>query len=308
MSALRSALRDYVTLRRSLGAKFHAAEQRLKHFVKFMEERGASVITYPLALEWAMQPPARRATWALRFADARGFSRYLHGLDARTEVLPMRVLAFSGRAKPYLYTETEITRLLEAAFALPPATALRRWTYCCLFGLLAVTGMRIGEALALRWQDVDLEQGVLTVRGTKFGKTRLVPLHPSTRTVLRRYARERDARVNPPRSDYFFVAERGGRLLHQYVWRVFIRLSWMIGLRAPTDHHGPRIHDFRHRFAVQTLVNWYRSGEPVEKLLPALSTYLGHVCVQDTYWYLSACPELMGHAVLRLEQRWRATA
>lgn len=307
MSTLQRALQDYVTLRRSLGAKFQAPERRLSHFVKFMAQRGADVITYPLALEWAMQPPTARPMWAIRFTDARGFSRFLHGLDPRTEVLPMRVLPFSGRAKPYLYTDTEIIRLLEAAFALPPATALRRWTYCCLFGLLAVTGLRISEALALQQQDVDLTQGILTVRGAKFGKTRLVPLHPTTCAVLRRYARERDARLDPPRSDYFFVAERGGKIFHQHVWRAFIRLSRQIGLRAPSDHRGPRVHDFRHRFAVQTLVNCYRSGEQVEKLLPVLSTYLGHVYVQDTYWYLSACPELMGHAVQKLEQRWRAT-
>jgi integrase len=270
-----------------------------------MARRRAHIITYPLALEWAMLPAGRRPMWAIRFADVRGFSRYLHSLDPRNEVLPTRVLPFSGRAKPYLYTDSEITRLLEAAFALPPAAALRRWTYWCLFGLLAVTGLRIGEALGLQRQDVDLEQGILTVRGAKFGKTRLVPLHSTTRTALRRYVRERDARVNPQRSDYFFVAEHGGKVLQQHVWRVFIRLSRQIGLRAPSDHRGPRVHDFRHRFAAQTLVNWYRSGEQVERLLPVLSTYLGHVCVQDTYWYLSACPELMGHAVRRLEQRWR---
>jgi hypothetical protein len=142
-----------------------------------MDQRGASVITYPLALEWAMQPPATRPTWALRFTDARGFSRYMHGRDPRTEILPMRVLAFSSRAKPYLYSETEIARLLEAALALPPAQGLRRWTYYCLFGLLVVTGLRKGEALALRRQDVDLTQGILTIRGAKFGKTRVAPLH-----------------------------------------------------------------------------------------------------------------------------------
>jgi integrase len=273
-----------------------------------MDQRGASVITYPLALEWAMQPPATRPTWALRFTDARGFSRYMHGRDPRTEILPMRVLAFSSRAKPYLYSETEIARLLEAALALPPAQGLRRWTYYCLFGLLVVTGLRKGEALALRRQDVDLTQGILTIRGAKFGKTRVVPLHPTTRNMLRRYVEVRDAHINPPRSDYFFVAERGGKLLHQYVWRVFIRLSRQIGLRGPSAPNGPRVHDFRHRFAVRTLVNWYRSGEPVEQLLPVLSTYLGHVCVQDTFWYLSACPELMGQAVRRLEQRWGAVS
>ncbi len=304
MNAMRTALRDYVTLRRSLGAKFHGAARRLKHFVAFMDERGATVITYPIALEWATRPPATRATWALRFTDVRGFSRYLHGRDPRTEVLPTRVLAASARAKPYLYTEAEIDRLLEAALALPPAKALRRWTYYTLFGLLAVTGLRIGEALALQRQDLDLVQGILTVRAGKFGKTRLVALHPTTREALRRYARQRDARLSPTRTDYFFVAERGGKLLHQYVWRVFIRLSRQIGLRSPSEHRGPRVHDLRHRFAVQTLVNWYRSGEPVEQVLPVLSTYLGHVCVRDTYWYLSACPELMGQAVQRLEQRW----
>jgi integrase len=269
-----------------------------------MDERGATVITYPLALGWATRPPATRATWALRFADVRGFSRYLHGRDPRTEVLPTRVLAVSARAKPYLYTDAEIDRLLQAAFALPPARALRRWTYYTLFGLLAVTGLRIGEALALERQDLDLAQGILTVRAGKFGKTRLVALHPTTREVLRRYAKERDARLSPARTDYFFVAERGGKLLHQYVWPVFIRLSRQIGLRSPSEHRGPRMHDLRHRFAVQTLLNWYRSGEPVEQVLPVLSTHLGHTCVRDTYWYLSACPELMGQAVRRLEHRW----
>jgi integrase len=305
VSALQRALREYLASRRALGVKLIAAEQRLKGFVRFMDARGATNITYPLALEWAMHPPATRPTWALRFIDVRGFSRYLHGRNPSSEVLPMRVLAFPSRAKPYLYTEIEIARLLEAALAMPPATALRRSTYHTLFGLLAVTGLRIGEALALKRQDVDLEQGVLTIRGTKFGKMRLVPLDPTTCEVLSRYARKRDAHINPPRSAYFFVAERGGRLLHQYVWPVFIRLSRQIGLRAASARRGPRLHDFRHRFAVQTLVNWYRSGKPVEQLLPTLSTYLGHVCVRDTYWYLSACPELMGHAVKRFEQVWR---
>src|SRR5262249_54061699 len=153
----------------------------------------ATVVTYPLALEWAIQGPAKRPTWTLRFTDVRGFARYLRGRDPRTELLPTRVLCSYSRAKPYLYTETEIAKLLEVAFALRPAKALRHWTYYCLFGLLAVTGMRIGEVLSLRRHDVDLEQGVLTVRGAKFGKTRLVPLHHTTCAMLRRYARERDA-------------------------------------------------------------------------------------------------------------------
>lgn len=308
MSALEIAVAEYVALRRGLGFKFFGPEQRLKGFVRFMAERKATVITYPLALEWATQPRDKRASWALRFSDVRGLSRYLRSRDPCTAVLPTRVLPYPKRTKPYLYSDVEIQQLLAAAFALPPAKALRRWTYHCLFGLLIVTGLRIGEAVALKRTDVDLEQGVLRIQGAKFGKTRLVPLHPTTCAMLRRYAKQRDAHLNSPRSPYFFVAEQGGRLLHQYVYRVFWRLSRQIGLRKPSAHTGPRIHDFRHRFAVQTLVRWYRSGQPIEQLLPVLSTYLGHVCVRDTYWYLSGCPELLGQAVKRLEHRWEAAS
>ena len=308
MSALETAVAEYIALRRSLGFKFFAPEQRLKGFVRFMAQRKATVITYPLALEWATQPPDKRASWALRFSDVRGLSQYLRSREPRTAVLPARVLPYSKRAKPHLYSDREISQLLAAAFALPPAKALRRWTYHCLFGLLIVTGLRIGEAMALRRTDVDLKQGILRIEGAKFGKTRLVPLHATTCTILRRYARQRDAHLDPPRSPYFFVSEQGGQLRHQYVYTVFWRLSRQIGLRNPSDHTGPRIHDFRHRFAVRTLVRWYRSGQPIEQLLPVLSTYLGHVCVQDTYWYLSGCPELLGEAVKRLDHRWEAAS
>lgn len=308
MSALQTALRQYVALRRGLGFKFLGPEQRLKGFIRFMARRGAKVITYPLALEWATQPGGKRTLWAQRFADVRGFSQYLRSRDPRTAVLPTRVLAFSGRAKPYLYSEREITQILAAALTLPPAKALRRWTYYCLFGLLIVTGLRIGEAMALLRADVDLQLGILTVRGAKFGKSRLVPLHRTTCAMLRRYARRRDTYLDPPRSPHFFVTERGGRLKHKYVYSVFWRISRQIGLRSASDRRGPRILDFRHRFAVQTLVHGYRCGQPVEQLLPVLSTYLGHACVQDTYWYLSACPQLLGHAVKRLESRWEVAS
>ena len=273
-----------------------------------MAQRKATVITYALALEWATQPPDKRATWALRFSDVRGLSQFLRSREPRTAVLPTRVLPYNRRIKPYLYSDSEITQLLAAALALPPTEALRRWTYHCLFGLLVVTGLRIGETMALKRTDVDLKQGILKIEGAKFGKTRLVPLHPTTCAILRRYARQRDAHLDPPRSPYFFVAEHGGRLLHQYVYRVFWQLSRQLGLRKASDHTGPRIHDFRHRFAVRTLVRWYRSGQSIEQLLPVLSTYLGHVCVRDTYWYLSGCPELFGEAVKRLEHRWEAAS
>jgi len=303
MNALRTALREYLTLRRDMGYKFQNEEKRLGKFVTFMEERHAPTITYKLAIEWATQPADRHATWTLRLTDIRGFARYLQSIGVKAEIPPTEVLPGLTRSKPYIYTDAEIRRLLAAALALPPRDALRRWTYYNLLGLLAVTGLRISEALSLCCDDVDLEGGILTIRSTKFGKSRLVPLHPTTVCSLAKYAKQRDVHVPCPRSPFFFVAERGGRLLLQYVYRVFWRLSRETGLRKPADHTGPRLHDFRHRFAVQTLLSWYRSGQKIEVLLPVLSTYLGHTCIRDTYWYLSACPELMEHAARRLESR-----
>jgi integrase len=304
MSGLRSALHRYVTMRRGLGHQFRAQERRLTDFVTFMEDHGATVITHKLALEWATLPPGRHCSWALRLCDVRGFARHLVNIEPRTEVPPVRTLPPIRRAKPYLYTDEEIQRLLAAALDLPPIDGLRRWTFHCLFGLLAVTGLRIGEALRMRRDDVDLRQGVLIIRDTKFGKSRLVPVHATTREVLLRYAARRDEQPDRRSSPYFFVTEHGRRLLIQYVHRVFWKLSRLIGLRGPADHTGPRLHDLRHRFAVQALLAWYRAGEDVERRLPALSTYLGHGCVRDTYWYLSACPELMEHAARRLDARW----
>ncbi|MFP5513067.1 MAG: tyrosine-type recombinase/integrase [Alphaproteobacteria bacterium] len=304
MTSLRSALNRYVAMRRGLGHQFRAQERRLTDFVTFMEEHDATVITHKLALEWATLPPDRHASWALRLCDVRGFARHLLNVEPRTEVPPVKTLPPLRRAKPYLYTDEEIRKLLAAALELPPAAGLRRWTFHCLFGLLAVTGLRVGEALRLRREDTDLRQGVLTIRDTKFGKSRLAPVHATTQEALLGYAARRDEHPDRRGSPYFFVTERGRRLLIQYVHPVFWKLSRQIGLRSRDDHTGPRLHDFRHRFAVQTLVDWYRAGEDVKRLLPALSTYLGHSCVRDTYWYLSACPELMEHAAKRLEARW----
>jgi integrase len=233
MSALRSALHRYVAMRRGLGYQFRVQERRLSDFVTFMENRGATVITHKLALEWATLPPGRHCSWALRLCDVRGFARHLVNVEPHTEVPPVRTLPPIRRAKPYLYTDEEIQRLLAAALDLPPIAGLRRWTFHCLFGLLAVTGLRIGEALRIRRDDVDLRQGVLTIRDTKFAKSRLVPVHATTREVLRRYAARRDDQPDRRSSPYFFVTEHGRRLLIQYVHRVFWKLSRRIGLRGP---------------------------------------------------------------------------
>ena len=307
MSALQQVLQDYVSMRQGLGYKFVHQAHRLEGFVTFMAKQDAAVITTRLALKWATLSPGRYASWAIRLADVRGFARHLKSLEPTTEIPPSGLIPYQGRTQPYLYTEAEIQTLLAAALALPPEHGLRRWTYHCLFGLLAVTGLRISEALALRHDAVDLAAGILTIRDTKFDKSRLVPLHSSTQQVLADYAVRRDAHLGGPRSPYFLVAERGGRLLPQYVYKVFGRLSRQTGLRGASVQATPRLHDFRHRFAVTTLLDWYRSGQRIETVLPILSTYLGHSCIRDTYWYLSACPELMEHATHRLEQSWEAS-
>lgn len=307
MNTLREAVHDYLALRRGLGFKLRIAGPRLFDFVAFLEREGASYITNEFALRWAMQCSAcQPAQWAGRLSFVRGFARHRSATDPRTEIPPYGLLPYRpGRSRPYLYSEQEIAQLLEAAKKLPPVNGLRRWTYYCLFGLLTVTGMRISEAIALERQDVDLQQGLLRIRSSKFGKSRLVPIDPSTEQTLVRYRKQRDRILGTATTARFLVNACGRPLESSNVRRTFYRLSRQIGLRGANDHHGPRLHDFRHRFAIETLIRWYRAGEDVERRLPVLATYLGHAHVTDTYWYLSSCPELMGLATQRLERRWK---
>lgn len=309
MNTLREALQDYVILRRSLGFKFHDDARVLARFVTFMDERRKTHITRRLALEWVQQmqtvKPAERAR---RLIFLRGFARHRSATDPLTEVPPPELCPYrSTRAHPYLYTEQEVKDLLAAALQLPtkwPSTPLRPRVFHCLLGLLSVTGLRISEALDLKLEDVDVDEGVLTIRGAKFGRSRLVPLHPSTRTVLLDYLRRRKQFLGPRFSEYVFVSNRATRLDGGRVHRAFYALSRQVGLRAPGARNGPRLHDFRHRFAVKVLTRWYESGEDPARRLPELSTYLGHVYVAGTYWYLSNSPELMAQAMVRLERRW----
>ena len=309
MNTLREALHDYLELRRGLGFKLHDAGLQLPRFVSFMEQRQAEHITARLALEWAQQSATvLPSEWARRLSFVRGFARYRSATDPATEIAPAGLLPHRARrARPYLYTEQEITRLLSAALELPaakPSTSLRPRMYHCLFGLLSVTGLRISEALHLHVGDVDLAEAVLTIRGAKLGKDRLVPIHATTCAVLADYLRQREHRFGTRDSSYVFVSNRGNRLDGGDVHRTFYVLSRQTGLRGLHDSHGPRLHDLRHRFAVQTLLHWYASGEDAARRLPVLSTYLGHVHIADTYWYLSAWPELMAQAMTRLERRW----
>jgi len=308
MKSLQNAIEDYIALRRSLGFKLDDMAADLTKFASFLEQKAAPYITTALALEWAMQSTDHLPShWARRLGFVRVFARHWSATDPRTEIPPAGLLPFRAqRARPYFYTEQEIQRLLAAAKSLSPASGLRPWTYHCLFGLLAVSGLRISEAIKLERQDVDFYQGVLTIRQTKFNKNRLIPLHISTRDVLSEYAEHRDRLVPNPSSSCFLLNDCGRCLERSAVRRTFYDLSRQIGLRGPADHAGPRIHDFRHRFALNTLIQWYRAGEDIERRLPVLSTFLGHAHVADTYWYLSIHPELMGLATERLEQRWEA--
>jgi integrase len=310
MTTLREAVREYLNLRRSLGFKLHETGRLLLAFVNFMEERRSSYITPRLALAWAQQPSTvQPAEWAHRLSVVRTFARHRSATDPRTQIPLEGLLPYRPkRARPYLYSEEEIRSLLRAALSMPyryERGKLRPRVYYCLFGLLSVSGLRLGEARHLELQDVDLKAAVLTIRGAKFGKTRLAPLHASTCTVLADYiARRQRHWAGRAVSSYLFVSSRGNRLDGGDIHRTFYALSRQIGLRGASDRRGPRLHDMRHRFATNTLVQWYRSGQDPERRLPLLSTYLGHVHVSDTFWYLSACPELMREAMSRLERCW----
>lgn len=306
MNSIREAVQEYLVMRRGLGFKLHYAGKTLLEFVSYLENQGAPCITTKLALTWAQQSTsAQPAEWARRLSCVRGFARHRSATDQRTEIPPWGLLPYRPRrANPYLYTDEEIKQLLEAALTLLPNGSLRPWTYYCLLGLLSVTGLRISEALNLKMEDVELNDAVLMIQGAKFGKSHLVPLHITTREVLADYVLRRERFLNGRPASYLFVSKRGNRLDGGEVRRTFYTLSRQVGLRGPSDSHGPRLHDFRHRFATQTLLNWYHSDQDSERRLPILSTYLGHVHIADTYWYLSACPELMGQAMSRLERRW----
>jgi integrase/recombinase XerD len=291
---LRDSLGDYLALRRALGFRLKTTGRLLGQFVRWLEDRGTSTITTEDALEWAVLPAGASPAWqAIRLAAVRGFAAYLHGTDPSVQVPPAGLIRRGNdRATPYLYSETEIGAVIAAAGALRPR--FRAATYQALISLLAASGIRIGEALAL---DRD---GVLIVRDSKFGKTRLVPLHPSTTAALTRYSALRDGRHPRPAAPALFLSTAGTRLLHSNVGLTFNQLTAQAGLTRRSASCRPRIHDVRHSFAVATVLGWYRDGADVAAMMPRLSTYLGHKDPKHTYWYLSAAPELMALAGVRL--------
>lgn len=304
MKTLKLHLDDYLKLRRQLGYKLVVAGILLRNFVRFAEQEGAKRINTKLALRWATLPseitPAQKAN---RLGFVRRFAQYVSTLDPGTEVPPQKLIPYQFRRQdPYHYSEENVLQLVEAAWRIDPANKIKGPTLGTLFGLLAVTGMRVGEAIALERGDVSFNERTLTLRRAKGNKSRLVPLHPSTLQALQQYAGLRDRLYPRTVSPTFFVWEGGVRLLHCTLHRWFLLVVCQLGLRKPGGRRGPRIHDLRHHFAICTLLNWYRSDVDVDAHLPELATYMGHVHVRDSYWYLSAVPQLLKLATLRWER------
>ena len=310
MSALHHALTEYLRTRRALGTKLGWPESSLRQFVDFIEAEGEGedFVTIASAMRWAIQPVGvQRATHARRLGIVRGFALWLQATDARTQVPPHGVLpARQRRPLPHIYSEREIADLIGAAGKLHSAVGLRRVTFQTLIGLLVSTGLRPGEALSLDVADVNLVSGIMAVRESKFGKSRFVPLEHSARVALAAYAELRGATRHCYEARAFFVTEHGSRLCACTTRLTFAKLCQTTGLRRKPIvgrcGSGPRLQDFRHTFATRRLVEWYRAGLDVDRLIPRLATYLGHVRVAETYWYIQAVPELLRLATERMER------
>lgn len=306
MSHLRNALADYLTLRRALGYKMDKAERLVGQFVTFAEDLGEIHVRTETALAWATKPAGADAIWtSRRLAEVRLFARHLRTLDPRTEVPPDDLLpAQTRRATPYLYTPQEVGDLMRATEILRGSHV--QATYRTLIGILAATGMRIGEAIALDQGDFDAGTGMVTIRHGKFDKARALPLHPTTVAALQDYL-HRDDRPRPSGPPVLLISSRGKRLRYNTVQPIFRKLLHHCGIVPRSAACRPRIHDLRHSFAVRTIIDDYRTGAPGSRLA-ILSTYLGHADPGDTYWYLSAAPELLGLAGERLERHLAGNA
>jgi integrase/recombinase XerD len=309
MIPLAEAVDDYLAMRRALGYQLTEHGRVLPQFARFLEQRNTPLITTALALEFATLPAqASVVWWHQRLAIVRGFARYLQAFDARHEVPPVNLLpATFHRTRPYLFSEAEIEALLAAARSMRPP--LRAASCEALIGLLAVSGMRVSEACGLDRSDVELPEGRLTVRHAKNGRSREIPLHPSTVTALDRYDRAREELCPHPQDPAaFFLSGWGGRLSRHFVWKWFDQLRRATGLDQQTLGRRARLHDVRHSYVLRTLVGWYREGGDIEARLPLLSTVLGHVHPADTFWYFEGAPELLALACERLERTWEESS
>jgi len=304
MSALKQHLKNYLRLRRSLGHDLADAGRLLPWLVEDLDAAGADYLTIQAALAWSLKPDAEPGTtvWSRRMTAARGFAKYMTGIDPRTEVPPLGIVPMRRqRRPPFIYTPQDIQALMAQTGRSIPQP-LRAATHQTLIGLLAATGIRVGEALRLDHGDIDWAEGVLLIRESKFGKSRIVPLHPSTTDALQQYTSTRQELYPCPKTESFFVSLRGTRVIYETVWETFRMLCTASGVGAESDL-TPRIHGLRHTFAIRALIDWYQDEDvDIQVRLAWLSTYLGHRDPRFTYWYLSATPELLGRAADRLQR------
>jgi integrase len=297
---------EYLDYRRNLGYRLDGPARHLLQFARWADDRGyRGPVTTALAMQWATLPATAKPYHARRLTAVRCFARYCALFDPATEIPSPRLLGPAyRRATPFIYSAAQQQTLLKAARQLAPVDGLRPHTYVALFGLLCSTGLRISEALNLRRDDLDWQGGILTVKQTKFHKSRLVPLHPSAIKALRQYAKRRDERHPLAQTDLFFLSEKGGPLTYVAVRQTFKKLRKL--LPVSPGQRPPRLHDFRHSFACERLLTWYREGIDVNHAITTLATYLGHVQVSNTYWYLTATPELLAVAASCLSPKGKS--
>lgn len=300
---LHTRLSDYLSLRRSLGYKLVSDGKILNTFVCYLLQNEMEYITVENALTWAKKSTSKRPSrWGSRLSIVRGFASYLSALDQRTEIPPVGLLPSKHqRPTPFIFTREDINQLLHGARNKAKTPAMLKESLSCLYGLMSITGLRVSEALKLTDQDIDFVTGVVTVECSKFGKSRLVPLHQSTTTALQRYqsTRKRACGIN---TSHFFVNQYGKPISYDCVRYHFRKIVQFMDQPNQPGKPTPTLHDLRHYFAISTITQWYEAGEDVHAKLPILSTFLGHVEIRDTYWYISACPSLMLAAVQRLER------
>jgi integrase len=304
-SSMLGRVEEYLAFRRGLGFDLKSPAVYLRSFARYAKQHGDyGHVTLDLATQWALashsSDPAQAAR---RLGSIRPFARHRALIDPETEIPPLGLLGpVPRRKRPHIYSEDEIGALLQQASQLLPRGGLSPRTYVAFFSLLFATGLRLSEGCNLTRKDVDLDRGLLTIRGTKFRKSRWVPLHPSVARALKRYARDRDALVRVNAGGFFFRTERVPRLTIAAVEKAFARMRHRLGWTAQGRARRPRIHDARHTFAVRRLLRWYEEGADIGQKILALSTYLGHAKVTDTYWYLTGVPELMAIASQRFER------
>lgn len=308
--SVKARVERFLRERRRLGFLMRSTDCALRSFARHVDAIGhRGPLTVEVMADWARHDSHGSRdprTWARRLHKLRSFTRWMQQFEPRTEVPDGAIFGRLGeRQAPHVYTEREIVALLAAAHRLGPERGLRRDVYETLFGLIASTGLRVSEALQLHVADVDLKHGMLTIRQSKFGKSRQVPVHQTTLEALRRYRRRRDLWIDAGTEEPFFVGTRGRRrgqsLSDRQVHRVFAGLRLSVGIRNRGAHHAPRIHDLRHAFVVRRIVLWHKQRVDIDQAMLSLSTYVGHTNITNTYWYLSAVPELMALAAGRFE-------